>query len=163
YYQGTKIQVLINDGHGHFTDETSTWMPQEPDTHSWPDRLLSEDVNDDGKPDLTIQYASDGSSPTPVWLNGGKSFVPITPPRDGDFITSGGGLGPVGYINGDGPHALVSIEYADSNGGTPNVYVTAQTVTPAAPTLLTATHTLPSGIRVTWSQTPHATEYIVWR
>jgi hypothetical protein len=162
YYIGSRIQVLINDGHGHFADETSTWMPHEPVTQSWPDRLLTEDVNDDGKPDLTIQYASNGRSPTPVWLNTGTSLVPITPPRNGAFI-SHSGLGPVGYINGDGPHALVSIEYADSNGGTPNVYVTPQLVALAAPTGLTASRTRSSGIHITWLKTPNATEYILWR
>jgi hypothetical protein len=62
-----------------------------------------------------------------VWLNTGTSFAAITPPRDGDFINKSG-LGPVGYIDGAGPHALISIEYADPNGGTPNVYVTPQIV-----------------------------------
>jgi hypothetical protein len=30
-------------------------------------------------------------------------------------LSHGEGLDPVGYVNGDGPHAFVSIEYADSN------------------------------------------------
>ena len=78
YYVGTKIQVLLNDGHGHFTDQTATWMPSQPQTdEASPDRLLVEDFNDDGKPDLAVQYASALNNPTPFWLNEGRVFVPI--------------------------------------------------------------------------------------
>jgi hypothetical protein len=160
WYIGTTIQVLLNDGHGGFADRTAVWMPKQPDTKSWADRLLTEDVNDDGRPDLTIQYASAGRSPTPVWRNAGTSFVPIPPPRDGDFSTSG--LGPVGYINGAGSHALVSIDWADSSGGTPNVYVTRQLVVPAVPTGVQATTT--TGIvRIAWSKADGAASYEVLR
>ena len=159
YYVGTKIQVLTNDGHGHFTDETTTRMPHEPQTTSWPDRLLVEDFNDDTKPDLAVQYASAGHDPTPFWLNENGVFIPIKGASDG-YSTS---LGPVGFINGAGPHALVSIQYADSNGGTPRYFVTPQIVVPPAPTAIRATTTLASGIRVAWSKVSGADAYAVWR
>jgi hypothetical protein len=54
YYIGSKIQVLINDGHGQFSDQTSTRFPDEPNAQSWPDRLQLEDLNGDGKPDLFL-------------------------------------------------------------------------------------------------------------
>ena len=160
WYVGTTIQVLINDGHGHFTDQTAVWMPKQPEVTSWPDRLLTEDVNDDGRPDLTIQYASAGRSATPVWLDTGTSLVPSMPPSDGDFSSSG--LGPVGYINGDGPHALVSIDWADSNGGTPNLYVTRQVVVPAVPTHVRAT-TASGSVRISSPRVDGAASYDVWR
>jgi hypothetical protein len=160
WYIGTTIQVLINGGNGHFIDQTAAWMAKHPDTKSWPDRLLTEDVNDDGRPDLTIQYASAGRSPTPVWLNTGTSFVPITPPSDGDLSETG--LGPVGYINGEGPHALVSIDWADSTGGRPNVYVAGQVVVPAVPTRVQATAASGS-MRISWSKVDGAASYDVWR
>lgn len=160
WYIGTTVQVLMNDGAGRFSDQTGAWMPTQPDTKSWPDRLLTEDVNDDGRPDLTIQYASAGRSPTPVWLNTGASFVPVTSPGDGDFNVAG--LGPVGYINGEGTHALVSIDWADSNGGRPNVYVAGQVVVPSAPTRVHAAAASGS-VRIGWSKVDGAASYDLWR
>ena len=162
YYVGTKIQVLLNDGHGHFTDQTATWMPSQPQTDSWPDRLLVEDFNDDGKPDLAVQYASALNDPTPFWLNEGRVFVPIKGAADGDFSQSG--LGPVGFINGDGPHALVSINWAHSpDGENPRYYVTPQIVPPIAPTYVSATTSLRQSVRINWAKVPGATNYAVSR
>lgn len=160
WYIGTTIQILVNDGHGHFTDATATWLPKQPTTSGWPNRILTEDVNDDGKPDLTIQYAAAGRDPTPLWLNDGTQFTPAAAPADGDY--GAGGLGPVAYINGAGPHALVSTEWADSNGGTPNVFVTPQVVSPAVPAGLRA-DTFSGHVRVTWGRVAGAVTYAVWR
>src|SRR4051794_9408049 len=87
---GTNLQVLVNEGHGHFTDETATGLPQLPtDAKSWPQRVLIEDVNDDGRPDLTVQFAAKGvvleADPAAVWLNQGGSFAA---PRDRSTASS---------------------------------------------------------------------------
>src|SRR5262249_55248085 len=130
YYIGSKVQVLINDGHGQFSDRTTTRVPNEPNARSWPDRLLLEDLNDDGKPDIFLQYAPPGivpqADPTPFWLNENGVFVPIHGPAEG---SSSDRRGMVGFVNGDGTHAFFSID-STNNGGPVNYYVSPQTVNP---------------------------------
>jgi FG-GAP-like repeat len=163
YYIGSKIQVLINDGHGHFTDETKTRLPDQPNAQSWPDRLLVEDLNDDGKPDLAVQYASVGitpeADPTPFWLNENGVLTRITGAKEGP---SPNVRGPAGFVNGDGPHAFFSVEWksVDNSGG--HYYVSPEIVRPAVPAGLVA-RSVPAGIRITWRAVTAATSYTVWR
>jgi hypothetical protein len=163
WYVGTNLQILVNDGHGHFTDETANRLPRPPsDAKSWPQRVLLEDVNDDGRPDLTVQFAAAGAvpeaNPTVVYVNVNGIFRPITAPRDG----YGTGGGAIGYVNGDGPHALFSVDSRPVGEATSKFYVTPQIVVPAAPTHVRATR---SGgtVRVTWSQVRGAGRYEVRR
>jgi hypothetical protein len=107
-YAGTSIQVLINDGHGHFTVETATRLPEEPQTALWPFRVLVDDLDDDGHPDLTIEFANRTLVPkdaTAIYLNRGGVFQRVDAPAEGPQPGDGG---PVGWVNGDGPHALLS-------------------------------------------------------
>lgn len=164
WYVGTNLQVLVNDGHGHFSDETATRLPEPPaDAKSWPQRVLVEDVNDDGHPDLTVQFAARGvvpqADPTAVWLNQGGIFRRISGPLDGFRPESGG---PVGYVNGDGPHALFSVESKPLGEGPSRYYITPQVVAPAAPTHLRATYSR-GGVRLTWARVSSASGYQVRR
>jgi hypothetical protein len=159
YYIGSKIQVLINDGHGHFTDQTKTRLPDQPQGDSWPDRLLVEDLNDDHKPDLAVQYAAIGitpeADPTPFWLNENGVFKRIPGASEGPAPNS---RGPVGFVNGDGPHAFFSVEW-NSRG---NYYVAPEIASLAAPTGLAAS-SVPQGIRLTWQSVADATSYTIRR
>jgi hypothetical protein len=163
YYIGAKIQVLVNDGHGRFSDETSTRLPQQPSARSWPNRLLLEDLDDDGTADLTVQYAPIGIVPaqdaTPSWLNRRGVFTSIAPPRSGSPPNLGG---MVGFVNGTGPHALFSVDTAGGDATTAYYYVAAQIVPPAAPTRVRAVR-LTRGVRVSWRPVADATRYEVWR
>jgi hypothetical protein len=160
WYIGTNIQVLINDGTGHFDDETATRLQSPPtQARSWPQRVLLEDVNDDGRPDLTIQYAPEGSvlnaDPTAVWLNDNGVFKPIAAPTDG-YGRAGGGIG---YVNGDGPHALFSVEFHPLGEGDSHYYVTPQIVYATNVRTVRVRKTM----RVSWSVVPQATSYQVLR
>jgi len=161
YYQTSRIQVLINDGHGRFSDETPTWMPQQPQTSSWPERLLVEDVDDDGRPDLTIHFGGFGPTtqiaPTALYLNTGNTFKQAVAPRDG-FDN----LGAIGYINGAGPHALFSVEFQSLGSGLSNYYVDAQILAPLAPTGVRAVR-IAAGVRVSWKPVAAASRYQVRR
>src|SRR5207248_7257794 len=143
-----------------FTDDTSARLPEPPKAKSWPDRVLVDDVNGDGRPDMTIEYAPAGvvpqADPTAVYLNEGGIFRKIKAPEDG-FGDEGG---PVGWVNGDGPHALLS---AESHGGgeASRYYVTPQIVVPAVPrakAIRTA-----GVVRVSWTRVATATQYEVRR
>jgi hypothetical protein len=163
YYIGSKIQVLINDGQGHFTDETATRFPDEPNAQSWPDRLVLEDLNGDGTADLFLQYAPPGivpqADPTPFWLNENGVFVRMQGPAQGSQPNS---RGMVGFVNGDGPHAFFSID-STNNGGPVNYYVSPEIVPPAtAPTSVRA-QTESAGFRISWHPVPGATRYEIWR
>jgi len=63
----------VDDGHGHFSDETAARLPDQPNAQSWPHRLLVEDFNDDGKPDLAVQYASVGITRRPTRRRSGST------------------------------------------------------------------------------------------
>ena len=162
YSIGSKIQVLVNDGQGHFTDQTATRFPGEPDAQSWPDRLLLEDLNGDGKADAYLQYAPPGivpqPDPTPFWLNENGVYVRIHGPTQGSQPNS---RGMVGFVNGDGPHAFVSID-STNNGGPINYYLSPEIVPPIAPSALRA-QTEATGIEISWHIVPGATGYEIWR
>jgi hypothetical protein len=163
WYVGTNLQVLINNGRGNFTDETATRLPQPPtEAKSWPERVLLEDVDDDGHPDLTVQFAPAGvvpeADPTMVYLNEKGVFRRIAPPRDG-FGARGGGIG---YANGDGPHALLSVEFNPLGQGPSRYYVTPELLVPAAPTHLRAKRSRGS-VRLTWARVTGASRYQVRR
>ena len=163
YYIGTRIQVLINDGRGRFRDETATRLSSQPNAQSWPNRILVEDFNDDGKPDFALQYAPPGKvavpDPTPFYLNRG----------DGTFIRIPGAAhgappdqrGPVGFVNGAGSHALLSV--ATRQGTTASYFVSRQLVELSAPTSVRATRTSQGGVRVRWRAVDGAVRYEVWR
>jgi hypothetical protein len=155
--------VLIGDGHGHFTDETATRLQSPPaQAKSWPQRILLQDVNDDGRPDLTIQYAPAGAAPaadpTALYLNDNGVFTPATAPADG-FGREGGGIG---WVNGDGPHALFSVEFHPLGEAVSHYSVTPELVAPAAPA---GVHAKRSGavVRVSWTRVQGATGYQVRR
>lgn len=159
YYIGTRVQVLINDARGHFTDETARRFPQQTDARSWPDRLLVEDFDDDGRADLAVQHAPPGivpvADPTPFWLNRDGIFERITGAEQGG---ASGNRGMVGFVNGAGPHAFVSVE----GRGLVQVYLSRQLVPPTAPKAVRATGTR-TGIRLSWRGVQDVDWYEVWR
>jgi hypothetical protein len=71
YYKTPYIQLLINDGNGHFHDETSTRLPQSlvGSTH-WIMSLSSVDFNHDGQSDILATSAGVSVSST-AYLNRG--------------------------------------------------------------------------------------------
>jgi hypothetical protein len=156
WYIGTNIQVLINDGHGHFADETPTRLQSPPtQAKSWPQRVLLDDVNGDGRPDLTIQYAPEGvvtnADPTALYLNDAGVFRPATPPRDG-YGREGGGIG---WVNGAGASpALFSVEFHPLGEAPSQYYVTPQLLPPTVKTVRVRT-----GLRVSWAAVLGASQY----
>jgi hypothetical protein len=78
-------RVLINDSHGFFSDQTSTWMPAVSSPEFWQGhRLELADLDGDGKKDLVLLYAitlGGGTSSTPslrILHNTGSSFSNVT-------------------------------------------------------------------------------------
>ncbi len=163
YYIGSKVQVLINDGKGHFSDQSSTRFPDEPNAQSWPERLLLEELNGDRKADLFVQYAPPGivpeADPTPVWLNEIGVFVGIHGPAQGSPPAS---RGMVGFVNGDGPHAFFSLA-STRNGQPAAYYVSPEVVPPAQAPAGLGARVEPGGIRVSWQPVTGATHYEIWR
>ena len=78
YYQGQKLQILINDGTGHFRDETAQRITQD-GKGLWNQQIVAVDVNGDGHLDIvaTSDYG-DAETQNTVWLNNGSgSFTPV--------------------------------------------------------------------------------------
>jgi hypothetical protein len=163
YYIGTRVQVLINDGRGTFSDATARWLPTQPEGRSWPNRLLTEDLDDDGRPDLTVQYAPVGIIPEPdptrFWLNRDGAFAPLDGPVQGTAPTS---RGVVAFVNGAGPHAFLSIEARGVGGAGAKYFISRQLLPPIAPSRATAARSR-IGVRLSWAGVPDASQYEVWR
>jgi hypothetical protein len=160
WYVGATIQVLMNDGHGRFTDETSTRFPVEPHAHRSPLRVLVDDVDGDGHPDVTIEFANSNKDPTAVYLNRDGVFRRIAAPKEGPDPQDGG---PVGWVNGDGPHALLSVEFRTLDQPQPSsYYVTPELTPPPAPSRVRAV-LVGQGVQVGWAPVPSAARYRVMR
>jgi hypothetical protein len=78
FYKGRWIQVLINDGHGTFRDETTARLPQSDNTAVWPYSIQVADLNGDGKPDVVVSLFSYPEEPAAFYLNRGDgTFTPL--------------------------------------------------------------------------------------
>ncbi len=69
-YAGHAIQLLINDGHGEFTDQTSAYIRDAVDpAHNWIAGLVVADLNGDGIPDFYAQgiFHRDHTHPPTDW------------------------------------------------------------------------------------------------
>lgn len=108
FYHTDYIQLLVNDGSGHFRDETAARLPQDKDTSSpgWFMALSAVDFNHDGFADILAESA--GSPITSkVYLNRGDGTFAL------DWQSRPGERALAADVNGDGMPDLVA---ADSNG-----------------------------------------------
>lgn len=73
FYRTPYIQLLVNDGTGHFRDETAIRLPQDksPDAGGWLMSLTPVDFNRDGAMDILAESAG-GTVKSSVYLNDGK-------------------------------------------------------------------------------------------
>jgi hypothetical protein len=77
FYHTDYIQLLVNDGTGHFRDETAARLPQSKDSSlpGWVMSLTSFDFNHDGHPDILAESAGSPIA-SKVYLNrGGGTFA----------------------------------------------------------------------------------------
>jgi hypothetical protein len=113
YKPGIWFQILINDGHGHFTDETDQRLLQVDnsiDAWVWWIRLV--DINGDGHPDIATNLGISGPHLSPYFLNDGTGhFVPLPddlgvgPLETYALVDLGGGRG-LDIINGGNDPAI---------------------------------------------------------
>jgi len=122
-YTSHYYQILINEGGGHFVDETRKLLPQSTKHSYWTTHVYLVDLKNNGVLDLVVQ-PSNTTSPT-IYLNNGKGhFRPAgTFGSPGDIITPLSEHGRTDFValhlNGVGyiyhnliaprPHALGSI------------------------------------------------------
>jgi hypothetical protein len=74
-YQAHYIQILINDGHGHFTDDTNARLPQSNIAGTWSIGTHVVDLNGDGYMDLVAENSLD----QPFFLNDGTGHFIALP------------------------------------------------------------------------------------
>src|ERR1035437_6491237 len=116
-YQDACIQILINDGNGNFTDQTTVRggnVLSQVGGGRWYSWTFIIDVNGDGYPDLVLApFSSTPQTPNLVLLNEGSGFFTSTPV---DFFPinrgQGGAVKPASYlipvdVRGDGKIGFV--------------------------------------------------------
>ena len=81
-YEGYAIQILINDGSGHFTDQTASRLAGAPSSQvytgtnflQWIVRSFVVDLNSDGASDIVVQG---NNGPSEVFLNDGSGHFDL--------------------------------------------------------------------------------------
>ena len=118
FYLGGAIQVLVNDQHGGFIDETSTFLPTAVNlTGPWYQFLRVIDLNGDGVPDFYAQgvfgSVPESGSNVFAWVSDGSGhYVPV----DGSVINNNNPFMVVfADLNLDGLPDLINI-WSDQSG-----------------------------------------------
>lgn len=103
FYHSDYIQLLVNDGTGHFRDETAARLPQSKDTSSpgWLMSLTSVDFNHDGRPDILAESAG-WPITSKVYLNRGDGTFAL------DWEGSVGERAIAADVDGDGMPDVVT-------------------------------------------------------
>jgi hypothetical protein len=77
FYRTPYIQLLVNDGSGHFTDESAARLPQAKAGNSgWFMELTAVDLNHDGHPDILASSAG-GAVESTIFLNKGDGTFSV--------------------------------------------------------------------------------------
>jgi hypothetical protein len=129
FYVGRWIQVLINNGAGMFRDETSTRLPQNDNSSSWPYRIQVVDLNGDGKPDIGVSLFGYQNETPPFYLNKGDGTFASMPARA--FKTDPLAMFTFLDANRDGRVDILST--SPSGGGSPENHLLALQVKPKPP------------------------------
>ena len=161
YYEGSYLQILINDGTGRFRDETQTWLPQDQTNKDiWVAFVEITDINGDGRPDIVPHFFGGNAydNTAPIYINEGDHFTVVPPERTGTY---------------QGLYALVretdgrlDIFTTDpSFNGVPEAdYVLRELRAPPAVTAVTASRgTYRDGVHLAWKPADQAASYEVWR
>jgi hypothetical protein len=164
YYVGRWIQVLINNGHGRFRDETSTRLPQTDNSLTWLTTLDVADLNGDGNPDIITHPAYFFRSLPPLYLshgNGNFRALPLS------YSHTGGDLFTEVDVRGNGHRDFFTCE--DGLSTFPNVpcsivHEVGGPERPGQPTQVRAERDPATGkLVVAWPYDWGASRFQIWR
>jgi FG-GAP-like repeat len=161
YYEGSYLQILINDGSGRFRDETAAWFPQDPNNKDvWVAFVEITDLNGDGRPDIVPHFFGGnfyGATAT-VLLNEGGHFTAVPGSTLGTFE------GLYEFVHErDGRLDLFTIN-PSFNGIPEGDYVRRELRAPPAPAGGAASHgTSSTGVVLSWRPADQAAHYEIWR
>jgi len=114
YYTTPYIQLLVNDGNGHFHDETTTRLPQMLVGNSgWYSSIENIDFNHDGHPDILATAAVGNTNSSKVFINNGDGKF------DKVWESASGEIGIAADINNDGSTDLLT--FTDASGNNPSL------------------------------------------
>lgn len=113
FYAGRRIQILVNDGAGGFSDETEARLPGQSGAGNWAQFLFLVDLDGDRDDDLLLQVDNPRPDGVLAYVNDGAGHFAPAPP---DLLPAGArrSLVPADF-NHDGRMDLVSFSPA---GGT---------------------------------------------
>jgi Ca2+-binding RTX toxin-like protein len=106
------LQLLMNDGDGHFSDETATRLPQVPVDNGLPASASNvADFNADGFPDLLVKDGPANEQYPAIFLNDGAGYF-IQFPDSGFDLSNSGPLGTKVFypidVDGDGRDEILA-------------------------------------------------------
>ena len=114
-YTQSRLQMWINDGHGHFSDASDRW-PNQGYFTQWAEWVRVGDLNGDGHPDSMLSSAGASCSPTcsgVIYLNDGTGHFAVATGLMLD-LGSGYASAPTGRVTRGG--SVAAYQLADLNG-----------------------------------------------
>jgi hypothetical protein len=81
FYAGRRVQVLVNDGAGIFTDETAARIPGQSGAGNWIQFLYRVDLDFDGVEDLLLQVDHPHDGDVLAYLDDGSGHFTPAPPE----------------------------------------------------------------------------------
>lgn len=161
YYEGSYLQILINDGTGRFRDETQAWLPQDQaNTDTWVAFVEIADINGDGRLDILPHYFGGNAygHTAPLYLNTGGHFTMVPPEQMRTYE----GLYALVHER-DGRDDIFTTDPGFS-GGVESDYVLRELRAPPAVTGAAASrHTFRDRIHLSWRAADQAASYEIWR
>lgn len=165
FYKGSWLQVLINDGHGRFSDQTASYLPQSDNNDPWVDAVEFSDLNHDGRLDIATHFIAGfpiGSN-APIYLNtgnGGFLRVPDQPFRQDLYALVPERDGRLDLFTVDPAYGAAFSGYGST---LETDYVQRELRAPPAVTGATASGNRRDGVQLSWRPADQASRYEIWR
>lgn len=159
FYEGRWLQILVNDGSGHFTDETAARLPQRDNFDTWPLATYLREINGDGSLDLAVQLPSGRGEPPPVYLSDGKGRFRAAPGLLRDALSF------FVFVDSEGDGQLDVLSTATpAPGGLPEThYLNRAIAIPGRVQAVAASKGASAAVRISWARVRDAERYEVWR
>jgi hypothetical protein len=156
-YQGRWEQILINNGNGTFSDQTSTLLPQVDNSSQWDIWAHVVDLDGDGNHDLIAESIDTSAGNRYFTANASGQFTNVP------FLSGLNGLFAMVDANGDGHRDILTFGFLFGFEQAWLRHNVSAVLPPGVPLGVRASRGLSGHIRIYWPYVWGATGYEVWR